>query len=139
MKEEPIASELVARWADILKAAAALGDWAGAYSHGRIKSGRDIPDNPPATVPVFDNYGELSRWGDRRRAKNLRTSPYGLLREFNNLEGIQVVEYCFGAFALFRLTREQNVKANEGYEDTAGTDNERFIQDGDHVIVVYMM
>lgn len=123
---------LVRRWQDVLDAAAEIGGWFDVYSHGLLK--RDdsdeegLPSECPKAIPVLTKDDEWLDW------------PHKLtFAEERELEGYTFMEYRFGTYAIFRAPRAVHDRLNEGYEDTAGTENERFVQDGDHVIVVYML
>lgn len=135
--------ELRRRWPDILKAAGAVGGWfdglvgersalMGSPGTGRrLDDEGDFPSEAPTEVPVLGEDDEWSTFQHRRMYATW--CGYGQ----DNKE-VMAWEFNFGTFSVFRVTAEQAKALNEGYEDSAGTDNERIIGDGDHAIVVYM-
>lgn len=146
MKTIPFPEELRRLWPNILEAAEQIGGWAEGYSHGYIdadEAAGDMPKEPPAEVPVYDDES----WpDDREEAIAVKSSPYASMREAgdtgasmpDHLQGIEYPQFNFGTYSVFRVSREIYAAMNVGYEDTAGTDNERVVEDGDHLVVVYM-
>lgn len=133
--------ELRDRWPDILKAAREIGGWFGGYveetSGLSVEEvfGRpvrpDLPPEPPAEVPVF---GEDDDWSTfEHKAMYADWRGYG-----RDDKEVMAWEFNFGSFSVFRIPQEQSDLLNAGYEDTAGTENERIVPDGDMAIVVYM-
>jgi len=141
---EPPPSWMVRRWGAIVQAANDIGGWFEGYSNGYGFGQTDdapadgVTSDPPHEMPVYDNWHESQDALDAGTAK--KGDPHGTIRDMTT-RGMSAphVEYTFGTFCIFRATREENTRMNEGYEDTAGTENERFVEDGDHVIVVYMI
>ncbi len=134
----PFPQELRSRWADIVAAANDIGGWFDGYSHGYGFGGTDdapddgVPSGPPLEVPLFDVRDDEISWSDWPHK-----DMYAEEREAGGK--VKTMEFHFGTYALFRVTREESDILNEGYEDSAGTENERIIEDGDHRIVVYML
>lgn len=129
--------EMAVRWPDILKMVAEIGSWAAGYSEGYISGARsDFPeDGPPNEVPLWEELSDDNSWSDWPHRK-----MYAVVRDWAERDvETPILEIHFGSFALFRVSKEDHAKLNAGYEDSAGTENERFIEDGDHMIVVYMM
>lgn len=152
---------LIQRWADVVKAAMEIGGWANEYSHGYIESDEgDFPaDGPPTLVPLWrgsdDEETSWVDWPHKELYASIRTIGDtkfpGLTHEQRKERfveiamgehrgplGVEYLEFHFGTYNVFRVTPDELKYMNEGYEDQAGSENERILEDGDWRIVVYM-
>lgn len=146
------------RWDDIVHAAhEEIGGWANEYSNGYIVIDRDdFPKEPPELVPLYDRESSWYEWPSKNMYAEVRTIGDtkfpGLTHEQRRQRfvdiamgahvgpiGREYLEFHFGTYAVFRVTDEEYTYMNEGYEDEAGSENERVLEDDGHKIVVYML
>lgn len=144
MKKIPLPEEIRRLWPRIIEAANDIGGWFEDYSNGYgFGSTDDAPSNgvtssPPEEILLFKSGRECQKALDDKKVT--KSQPLGTMRDWSE-RGLtrKLLEIHIGTFAIFSCTRKENRLLNVGYEDTAGTDNERFVVDGDTVVVVYMM
>lgn len=138
----PFPPELAAKWDEIVAACGSTSIWFDRYSHGAMRDiiGDDsdpsgMSSRPPETIGVRGD-GDPWKWFD----ENGLEIPAVDYRDWSE-RGVPrpILELTMGTYCVFRCTKEELKLLNAGYEDTAGTDNERIIDDGDHAIVVYMI
>lgn len=137
-----------------------VGAWAQGYSHGYIKPDEgDFPEECPDEFPVWEREETSGRWIDwahkdmYAEVREIGDAGFpGLTHEQRKQRFVEIAmgehkgplgfkyfEFHFGTYAVFRVTAEQLEYMNEGYEDKAGSENERIIEDEDHRVVVYML
>ena len=109
MVEFPV--EIANRWNDILKATGKIELWFDDYSNGFVTP---EDDGIPVKAPLIVHDG--------------------IITEGNP----PVNHYQFGTYCVFRCTNEIHNEFMKIY-DNEQSDNEHFIPDGDHMIVVYML
>lgn len=98
---------------------------------GEIGGAGDLPSTAPPSFPVFYDFDDWEEFKHKRM--------YAEHRGFGDGDDEHMAwEFQFGSFAVFRVPKEVFKRLNEGYEESAGMENERIIPDGDHTIVVYM-
>lgn len=121
-------------WPKIKKAEAEINEWFGDYTDNFCISDEmnDLPANSPDSFKKF-SYEEINESEENRAPSRCVEN-----RDFDNLPGFYTDVYMIGNYSIFRVENNILKKLNEGYEDTSGTENERFVKDGDYTIVIYM-
>jgi hypothetical protein len=122
-------------WPQIIERSKEIFDWAGEYSNGYISDNdadgeRGLPDAPPASLKLRHNDC----------FEHDQTYNACLRDEMNGYVFVPaILELNFESFNMFRLHNNVLDVVNDGYEDQAGTENERYVCDGDHTVVIYML
>lgn len=107
-----VPDEIRKLWPKLSMAAAEIGGWFDEYSNG-------FQGDPDDGFPIACPSSIEERKVDDR--------------------GADGTHYQFGTFCVFRVPTNVLKRLNEGYEYDAGTENERFVPDGDYTAIVYML
>lgn len=106
--------EIRDKWPQIREAVARLRDWFIGYTDGASEVRSRFPEDPPT---VADSY-------QLPDPKGLRGDPK-----------CGIIGYRIGSFLIFRAPKARQVEL----EIEQDADNERLIDDGDHVIVTVLL
>lgn len=108
----PVPDDIQRLWPRLSMAAAEIGGWFDDYSGG-------FQDDPNDGFPI--------------------KCPDTIERRYIDDRGDDGTHFQFGTFCVFRVLDAVLARLNEGYEDSMGTENERFVLDDGFTAVVYML